>query len=133
MILEKHKKSAIILLAFSFLLYTFFIYTHLPQAQTAHDIAAQNGKMIWQNKNCNSCHQMYGLGGYLGPDLTNVYSKKGSNYIKAFLKSGTQIMPNFHLSEHEMNALVAFLKETDATGNGDPKSFILNYDGTIQQ
>ena len=133
MILEKHKKSAIILLAFSFLLYTFFIYLQLPQAQTGPDLAAQKGKIIWQKHNCNSCHQMYGLGGYLGPDLTNVYSKKGPDYIKAFLKSGTEIMPNFHLSNTEKDAMLAFLKETDATGNSDPKSFIINYDGTIQQ
>ena len=133
MIQEKYKKMTFILLGFSFLVYTFFIYTHLPQTKTTPDIAAQNGKMIWQNKNCNSCHQMYGLGGYLGPDLTNVYSKKGPDYIKAFLKSGTEIMPNFHLSNTEKDAMLAFLKETDATGNSDPKSFIINYDGTIQQ
>ena len=133
MIQEKHKKIPFILLGVSFLIYSFLIYSNLPQAQNAKNLAAESGKMLWQEKNCNSCHQMYGLGGYLGPDLTNVYSKKGPVYIKAFLKSGSQTMPNFHLSESEMTALVAFLTETDASGNGDPKSFNLNYDGTIQQ
>ena len=64
-----------------------------------------NGKMIWQQYNCTACHQVYGLGGYLGPDLTNTFSLKGPEYIAAFLKSGTVTMPDFHLKENEIDAL----------------------------
>ena len=76
---------------------------------------------------------MYGLGGYLGPDITNIYSVKGPAYIQAFLKTGTTIMPDFHLTESEIKDLTAFLKNMDATGRSDPKTFTLNYDGTIEQ
>jgi nitric oxide reductase subunit C len=61
---------------------------------------------------------LYGLGGYLGPDLTNTYSTegKGEAYIKAFLNSGIKTMPKFNFSEEEKSHLVAFLREVDQTG-----------------
>lgn len=79
---------------------------------------AIQGQELWQKNNCASCHQIYGLGGYLGPDLTNVYSnpKKGPNYIKAFLNSGVKMMPKFKFSETEKDQIVEFLKQVDATG-----------------
>jgi nitric oxide reductase subunit C len=76
---------------------------------------------------------VYGLGGYLGPDLTNAYSSRGKDYIKAFLKYGTAAMPKFNLKEPEITALLAYLKEIDASGRSDPRSFTINYDGTIEQ
>jgi len=81
-------------------------------------LEASHGQQLWQNNNCWSCHQVYGLGGYLGPDLTNVYSSphKGPNYIKAFLNSGIKSMPKFNFSENEKNAIVAYLKLIDSTG-----------------
>ena len=50
-----------------------------------------SGWETWQNKNCQSCHQLYGLGGYMGPDLTNVASDstKGHAYMKTVIKYGT--------------------------------------------
>ena len=77
-----------------------------------------HGQRLWQENNCWSCHQTYGLGGYLGPDLTNVYSaeNKGPLYIKAFLNSGVKAMPKFNFSEAEKEALVTYLKFIDSTG-----------------
>lgn len=117
----------------SFLAYSVLLYCREYEEPLPANELAQEGKMIWQQKNCVSCHQFYGLGGHLGPDLTNVYSKRNEPYIKAFLKTGTQIMPDFQLSEHEMDALVAFLKYTDATGISDPRSFTRNIYGTISK
>lgn len=79
---------------------------------------ALHGQQLWQDNNCWSCHQTYGLGGYLGPDLTNVYSakNKGPMYIKAFLNSGVKSMPKFNFSETEKEALVTYLKSIDSTG-----------------
>lgn len=76
------------------------------------------GEHLYQQYNCSSCHQLYGLGGYLGPDLTNVASneKKGSNYIKAILNSGIGTMPTFHFTDEEREALTAFLVHVDSTG-----------------
>lgn len=79
---------------------------------------ALQGQALWQQHNCNSCHQLYGLGGYLGPDLTNAFSDKtkGPAYIKAMLNAGRRSMPVFDFSESEKEALVAYLKAVDQTG-----------------
>lgn len=79
---------------------------------------AVKGQQLFQSNRCWSCHQLYGLGGYLGPDLTNVYSEKnkGPLYINAFLNSGVKSMPQFNFSEEEKAALVEYLKQVDETG-----------------
>ncbi len=91
------------------------------------------GRLVWQKYNCQSCHQLYGLGGYLGPDLTNVYSAKykGENYIKGFILGGTTQMPAYALNEDEMTKLFAFLKMTDASGYADPKTIQVGPFGMI--
>ena len=116
-----------------FLIYSGYLYTHLPRQLSQENELADQGKMNWQKYNCGSCHQVYGLGGYLGPDLTNTFSLRGKDYIKAFLMSGTTSMPNFHLTPKEINALLAYLACIDATGKSDPKTFTINKNGTIEQ
>ena len=130
---DRYKIFLIILLAGSFLYYSFTLYSRLPVQTTTVNAGALKGKILWQQYNCNSCHQVYGLGGYLGPDLTNVYSRKGGDYITAFLKSGTEIMPNFHLQKNEINYLLAYLKNIDQSGKSDPRTFTIKKDGTIIQ
>lgn len=118
----------------AFLFYTARVYT-LPAQGNIHTTQALEGKMIWQQKNCNACHQLYGLGGYLGPDLTNIYSdpNKGSEYIKAFVRAGTSSMPAFQLSDAEINSLLVFLQDVDACGKASPKTFKTNWNGTIER
>ncbi len=130
---EKQKIIVVALLAGVFLFYSSFLYSSLPVKQYNTDEETVKGKSVWQKYNCNACHQVYGLGGYLGPDLTNVYSTKGKEYIKALLYNGTAAMPNFQLSEKEISALLAFLQNIDVSGKSDPRTFTIKYDGTIKQ
>jgi len=130
---DKQKITVAVLLLVSFLSYSFYIYTSLPVKESPVSNKASDGKQLWQQYNCNACHQVYGLGGYLGPDLTNVYSKRGANYISSFLKSGTAIMPNFHLSDSEIESLTAYLQNIDSSGKADPRTFKIHFDGTIEQ
>jgi len=132
MLAEKPKIIILSALILAFLAYTFLLYFSLPQSAPA-DLQADRGKMLWQQHNCTACHQVYGLGGYLGPDLTNSFSKKGPDYIKAFLRNGTNIMPDFNLDEADINALVAYLQNIDASGNASPVSFTIKSNGTIHQ
>ena len=118
-------------LVISFLIYSTFIYSNLPFKSIEVSEQVVKGKEVWQRYNCNSCHQIYGLGGFLGPDLTNIYSKRPVEYIKAFLLGGTVVMPKFNLSDTEINCLISFFKNIDSTGSADPNKIILNLDGTI--
>jgi nitric oxide reductase subunit C len=99
--------------------YNFQVYTSSSEfpISTLSDRASQ-GELLWQQSNCTACHQLYGLGGYLGPDLTNVISSrgKGENYVKAFLNSGINAMPKFNFDEQEKDDIVAFLTHVDQTG-----------------
>jgi nitric oxide reductase subunit C len=126
------KQITMVLFVSVFLLYTGSLYwsptgRHMQQAQ------AVKGKQLWQQYNCVACHQVYGLGGYLGPDLTNVYSQKGAPYIQAFLQNGTDIMPNFNLSKSDVDALIAYFQALDASGISDPKTYTIHANGTITQ
>ncbi|MBL7764975.1 MAG: cytochrome c [Chitinophagaceae bacterium] len=92
------------------------------------------GRLIWQKYNCQSCHQLYGLGGYLGPDLTNILSSPGKDekLVRAMIYSGTRQMPSFNMPEDELNLLIEFLKSTDASGISDPRQFKATNYGMIE-
>ncbi len=130
---DRQKNIIITLLIAAFLLYSFYLYSTLPVQRYRSSEVSDRGKMVWQRYNCISCHQIYGLGGYLGPDLTNVYSFRGKDYIKAFLMTGTPTMPNFNLSDEDMNDLISYLNNIDSSGKSDPRTFTIKPDGTIEQ
>jgi nitric oxide reductase subunit C len=130
---DRQKNIIITLLIAAFLLYSFYLYSTLPIQKYRSNEVSDRGKMVWQRYNCIACHQVYGLGGYLGPDLTNVYSIRGKDYIKAFLMAGTPTMPNFNLSDAEMNDLISYLNNIDSSGKSDPRTFTIKPDGTIEQ
>jgi len=83
------------------------------------------GKWLWQKNDCNDCHTILGIGGYYAPDVTKSYSIRGEAWLKAFLKDPAQMypntrqMPNFHFSDDQVGAIVAYLKwvsEVDTNG-----------------
>jgi nitric oxide reductase subunit C len=120
----------------SFFIYSIVIYTTGTAVDKGKDYITEQskkGRQLFQNKNCIACHQIYGLGGFMGPDLTNVISSpgKGAIYVKAFLQNGTLRMPNLNLTEEEKDEIVAFLTYTDKTGVSPVKKFKINYDGTV--
>jgi nitric oxide reductase subunit C len=105
----------------AYVLYTYFVYTSGTEGLVANSKAVE-GKYIFQQRNCIACHQLYGLGGYLGPELTTVISQReqaapgtGEQYERAILKIGTARMPEFHFKESEIDALIEFLKYVDST------------------
>lgn len=130
--MSKKTKINIIIFSFFIVLFGFYnvlVYTSEDSKQPVKlSFEASRGQQLWQSNGCWSCHQVYGLGGYLGPDLTNIYSSpdKGENYIKAFLNSGPKAMPKFNFSEDEKDALVAYLKFIDSTG------YYPNYDANFE-
>lgn len=121
-----------------FIIHSLFVFTTGTEKDLAAPLMtreAQKGKLLFQEYNCIACHQVYGLGGYMGPDLTNVISRQagGELYVRAFLTNGTQRMPNYQMNEEQMDALVAYLAYVDKTGISPVKKFEINMDGTVTQ
>ena len=122
------------LLCLAFLIYSTTIYFELSDSasnKTANKEAGE-GKLVWQKYNCQSCHQMYGLGGYLGPDLTNVSSRLENEVVlEAIIRSGNERMPSYSIDKVEMQALLSFFREMDRTGSADPRNFRNAMNGMI--
>jgi nitric oxide reductase subunit C len=74
------------------------------------------GKKIWEDNNCIGCHTLLGEGAYFAPELGNVYKRRGPEFIKAWIKAqptgspGRRQMPDFHLTDAQLDDIVAFLK-----------------------
>lgn len=104
-----------------YVLYSSVVYTkgteNNLQLSNAELTKIDNGKKIFQQYNCVACHQLYGLGGYLGPELTTAYSdkKRGEQYMRIFLKAGGMRMPNFHFTDGEVNDIISYLKYVDSS------------------
>ncbi len=111
------------MILFVFLFCCFSIYTLVVYTTGTNVLSpemnenAVKGKILYQKYNCTACHQLFGLGGYLGPELTTTISQpgKGPLYASALLSTGTLRMPDFHLSKEEINQIVEFLKYVDST------------------
>ncbi len=84
------------------------------------------GKRVFQKYNCNDCHTILGFGGYYAPDLTRVYQRRGEGYIRKalaqpevmFAKSFRK-MPQQHLSEAEIDKLIAFFQWVNNINTND--------------
>jgi mono/diheme cytochrome c family protein len=79
------------------------------------------GLAIWREKNCQVCHQLYGFGGFLGPDLTNVVVEGRSDQeFGTLLSQGYKKMPAFDLDEDQQHHLLSFLRAVDRSGRSLP-------------
>ncbi len=123
-------RLVLLLLCISCAAYTVFVYTRGDAGgDKIPSPSARAGMDVWQAKNCQSCHQLYGLGGYMGPDLTNVASK-GDAYMRAFLEHGTSRMPNFHLSDTEVAQLTSFLQWVNQSGKSKVPADAVDWTGS---
>lgn len=118
---------------FAFLLFlglTFHTTRALPQRVHEENLtpAVARGKHIWETRNCIGCHTLLGEGAYYAPELGNVYKRRGSEFIKTWIKiqpgsaAGRRKMPQFNLTDQELDDLVSFLKWTSEinTANWPP-------------
>jgi nitric oxide reductase subunit C len=119
----------------AFVAYSANVYTSGTAAgqQEVMGAQARHGQQVFQDNNCVACHQFYGLGGYMGPDLTNVIGNRGEAYSRAFITGGTQRMPSFDLSTEDVDALLAFLAFVDQTGTYPPEDYRVRWTGLVTQ
>jgi len=122
-------------LSVAFVFYTAQIYTSGTEHSDSPLISdeARYGQQLFQDNNCIACHQFYGLGGYMGPDLTNVISNRGEAVSRALIANGTVRMPNFNLSTEETDALIAYLGFVDKTGTYPPTDYEVLWNGAVAQ
>lgn len=124
-------RSILYVLCAAFALYSAFVYSHSDPATkpAAFTTQVEAGQRVWQEKNCQSCHQLYGLGGYMGPDLTNA-AAKGEDYLRTFIQYGTGRMPNLHLRKGEVADVIAFLQWVDSSGRTRVPDSAVHWTGT---
>lgn len=118
-----------------YLFYNMVIYTNKTDyGHVKLSSEAIKGETLWLKNNCNACHQIYGLGGYLGPDLTNAYSESGKSeeVLKTIMISGVKSMPKFNFTAAEQNALLQFLKEIDKTGYYPNRNVKFQFTGWVE-
>ncbi|MCP4868555.1 MAG: cytochrome c [Proteobacteria bacterium] len=118
-----HRKLLLGFLAACFFGQTALVYSD-PTPTTPLSEEALGGARTWHANNCQSCHQIYGFGGFLGPDLTNVAARYPGTALDGWLThvlAGTGQMPHFALDEGERAGLAAFLREVDTTGIGQAR------------
>jgi nitric oxide reductase subunit C len=76
-------------------------------------VEAVAGKHVWQQRDCNDCHTILGIGGYYAPELTRVVDRRDDAWLRAFLRNPTAAkpgtsMPDQRLSDSDVEALIAF-------------------------
>lgn len=84
------------------------------------------GKHVWEKNACINCHSLLGEGAYFAPEIGNVWKRYGGTQdpesaregLKAWMKAqpsgieGRRQMPQFNLTEQELDDLVDFLEWT---------------------
>ena len=103
-----------------FLAMTFDTMQTLPKRDNRENLTESvvRGKHLWGTRNCIGCHTLMGEGAYFAPELANVYTRRGGDFIKTWMKiqptgaPGRRQMPQFHLNDQQLDDLVNFLKYT---------------------
>jgi ubiquinol-cytochrome c reductase cytochrome b subunit len=72
---------------------------------------AAQGAGVFEQRGCINCHQIAGVGGQRGPDLSHVGARLSSDELTWRILNGGRNMPAFGtiLSPQETSALVEFL------------------------
>jgi nitric oxide reductase subunit C len=104
---------------------TWMVYTDpAGAASTPLSPLALRGRQIWHAHNCQLCHQIYGFGGFIGPDLTNAASRLTRARLDEVLTVGNRQMPAFHFDRDRIDAIEAYLRALDGTGIGQARNRI---------
>lgn len=113
-----------------FLALTFHSHTRFGDLTNASELTpmVKRGKEVWHEYNCVNCHTLFGEGAYYAPDLTNIASQRGDQYLIQFMKDPSQfysvddygrLMPDLDMTDKEIRQVVAFLGWIDKVHNQD--------------
>ncbi|WP_020408324.1 c-type cytochrome [Hahella ganghwensis] len=115
-----------------FLALTFQTVNALPERDNRELLteAVARGKDVWERNNCIGCHTLMGEGAYYAPELANVFDRRGgeqafTQFLKSWMAAQPLEVPNrrkipqFHLTEQEVEDLAEFLKWTSKIDDND--------------
>lgn len=105
------KKTMMTVLVAAFVVQTVLVYSDQRQEPLSADALA--GRELWHANACQVCHQIYGQGGFLGPDLTNASSRVDDARLARLLKEGSGQMPVFGFTDEQVAHVAAYLKALD--------------------
>lgn len=111
MIRATTKKVLLAVLVAAFGIQTALVYTDTREDRLSE--AALRGRSLWHEGSCQVCHQVYGQGGFLGPDLTNAAGRVSPERIRSLLTVGSGQMPVFGFSGDQIADLTAYLEALD--------------------
>lgn len=125
------RSGVLVLLVLAFVANTVAIYAGLFDGRrSVPDQAAMRGRGLWQAHNCQACHQLFGLGGYMGPDLTNIVRVRDDARLRTFIRYGTGRMPAHALPDSAITDLVAYLRWVDRHGTSQVPAEAVHWTGT---
>ncbi|HEX6813290.1 MAG TPA: cytochrome c [Planctomycetota bacterium] len=120
-----HRKIMMASLVLAFVGQSTLVYTDATaDAHPRLEATALRGRQLWLDNNCQACHQIYGFGGFLGPDLTNAAARIDRKRLETMLTVGSGQMPAWHFSKDQIDAIEAFLRAIDRTGIGQARSTV---------
>ena len=74
---------------------------------------AVEGRKLFHEGSCQVCHQLWGQGGFLGPDLTNASSRVDETRLASLLTVGSGQMPAYAYAGQQIQYIRSFLEEID--------------------
>lgn len=127
-------KKRVITVVFGYIVVACCVFFSSGNAKNHNASSSQHGsylegKQIWNSHQCSICHSIFGLGGHLGPDLTNVSSRQDDIYIRNIIRTGVKKMPSYDLSDEEMSALYDYFYYLNTLGTYPGKSVKEDYFG----
>jgi nitric oxide reductase subunit C len=119
-----HRKLLLASLVLAFTGQTALVYTDdTAERYVTLDALALRGRALWHQHNCQTCHQIHGFGGFLGPDLTNAAPRLTRTRLDEVLTRGSLQMPAFGLPPGDIDAIEAWLEALDRSGVGQARRF----------
>ena len=118
-----------------FLFMTYLSHNTFAERSNADKITERValGKHVWEKHACIDCHTLLGEGAYYAPELGNVIKRRGEEGTREILQMAAEQgwgtdrrMPQFDLSEEEIEALVEFFTWM---GNVDTDNWPPNIEG----
>ena len=102
-----------------------YIVRHSTDEKTL-TASVSHGKRVWERHACINCHTLLGEGAYFAPELGNVWVRYGGRddpagareAFKGWMQAqpsgvpGRRQMPQFHLTDQELDDLASFFEWT---------------------